>query len=123
VAEDYTAEFEEMFTGRHFGAESLANTPYPTITIGDDRLEVFFSPDDGTAGRLEAMLRSAQGGSFLAFPSSDNLGGAITDAQSASSRRVMDESQVGSKGTSTAASGRQARTCARTVSRTCMTKC
>jgi phosphatidylserine/phosphatidylglycerophosphate/cardiolipin synthase-like enzyme len=100
VAEDYTAEFEEMFTGRHFGAESLANTPYPTITIGDDRLEVFFSPDDGTAGRLEAILRSAQESiNFLAFSfTSDNLGSAILDrAQSGVAvAGVMDESQVGS---------------------------
>ena len=33
LAEDYTAEFEEMFTNDAFGPGSPANTPYPQLTV------------------------------------------------------------------------------------------
>lgn len=60
LAEDYTAEFEEMFTDDLFGTSSKVNTPYPTITVDDTRLEVYFSPEDGTRERLLALIRTAE---------------------------------------------------------------
>jgi phosphatidylserine/phosphatidylglycerophosphate/cardiolipin synthase-like enzyme len=60
VAQDYTAEFEEMFTQDQFGAGSPANTPYPETTLSDGtRVEIYFAPEDQVADRLAELIRSA----------------------------------------------------------------
>ena len=59
LAEDYTAEFEEMFTDDVFGASSNL-TPYPILNLDGTRLEVYFSPDDGTAQHIVDWIGSAQ---------------------------------------------------------------
>jgi len=71
LAEDYTAEFEEMFAGL-FGPSSPAETPYPLIDIAGQgravQVEVYFAPEDGAADRLLQLLASAQTSvRFLAF--------------------------------------------------------
>jgi phosphatidylserine/phosphatidylglycerophosphate/cardiolipin synthase-like enzyme len=60
LADDYTTEFEEMFVDRRFGDRSKANTPYPTLSLNGTLLEVYFSPDDGTADRLLTLIREAR---------------------------------------------------------------
>jgi len=60
LADDYTTEFEEMFVDKHFGAGSAANTPYQTFGLNGTLLEVYFSPDDGTAARLLALIHEAR---------------------------------------------------------------
>lgn len=68
VAANYTQEFEEMFTEHRFGSASLADTPNPVVTLGDTRLENYFSPDDGVAARLLEVLETAeQSIYFMAF--------------------------------------------------------
>ena len=60
VAENYTAEFEEMFQEGFFGENSLENTPHPDLTINGFRIETYFSPDDDTAQRLIELVLSAE---------------------------------------------------------------
>jgi phosphatidylserine/phosphatidylglycerophosphate/cardiolipin synthase-like enzyme len=97
LAEDYTAEFTEMFEADQFGPGSPANTPYPALTIQGIPLEIYFSPDDSVEGQLERLLRSAQEDIFfLAFSfTSDELAQAILDRAAAgvTVAGVMDNSQ------------------------------
>lgn len=68
LAENYTAEFEEMFTRRLFGAQSVADTPNPHLRINDVDVENYFSPDDGVAEQILQELRAAQQSIyFMAF--------------------------------------------------------
>ncbi|MBN1177828.1 MAG: phospholipase [Anaerolineae bacterium] len=72
IAEDYTAEFEEMFAGQ-FGASSPAETAHPSVEITTSggttaRVEVAFAPEDGVEARILDALASAQSTvRFLAF--------------------------------------------------------
>jgi len=81
LAEDYTAEFEEMFLDDQFGAGSPSNTPYPSLTVEGTHLEVYFSPDDGVASHLAALIRTAQQRvSFMAFSfTSDEIADAMLE--------------------------------------------
>ncbi|HEC35514.1 MAG TPA: phospholipase, partial [Anaerolineae bacterium] len=84
LAEDYAAEFEEMFAGL-FGPSSPAETPYPLVNIeGQERtvqVEVCFAPEDGVADRLLQILSSARAGvRFLAFQfTSSRIADALID--------------------------------------------
>jgi len=66
VAQDYTQEFNEMFVADKFGPDTVADTPYPNPTMDSApaehslSLEIYFSPDDGVAARLVALIQSAQ---------------------------------------------------------------
>jgi phosphatidylserine/phosphatidylglycerophosphate/cardiolipin synthase-like enzyme len=100
VAEDYTVEFEEMFSEDLFGPSVRAATPNPMVDVNGTRVEVYFSPDDGVTARLEALIREAQESiHFLAFSfTSNELGSAILD-QAAAGLLVsgaMDAGQVDS---------------------------
>jgi phosphatidylserine/phosphatidylglycerophosphate/cardiolipin synthase-like enzyme len=79
LAEDYTSEFEEMFTQDQFGQGSPANTLYPSLTVAGTHLELYFSPDDGVATHLIARIQEAQHSiHFLAFSfTSDDIADAI----------------------------------------------
>jgi len=97
AAADYTTEFEEMFVGDQFGPTSSANTPYPSFTISGTQVEVYFSPDDGVSGHLEALISQASTSIyFLAFSfTSDPLAEAMHQRASAGVvvQGVFDESQ------------------------------
>jgi phosphatidylserine/phosphatidylglycerophosphate/cardiolipin synthase-like enzyme len=98
LAENYRVEFEEMFAGDQFGAGSPANTPYPLVSVGATRIETYFSPEDGTAERLLALIRSAQKSIyFLAYSfTSDEIGAALLERAQAGVdvAGVLDESQA-----------------------------
>lgn len=73
MAENYTVEFEEMFTQQLFGAASPANTPHPQVQIGDVEVQVYFSPDDNPQPQIVDALKSAQSSiHFMAFNLTDN---------------------------------------------------
>ena len=59
LAESYTHEFEEMYTEARFGALSRQGTPNVYIKIGDEQIEVLFSPDDGVSERVMDLLDGA----------------------------------------------------------------
>lgn len=81
LAEDYTNEFEEMFTKDQFGPGSPANTPFPSLTVEGTPLDVYFSPDDGAAAHLVERIQEAQHSiHFLAYSfTSDDIADAILE--------------------------------------------
>jgi len=60
LAENYGAEFAEMFEMRKFGPDSPARTPHPTLSVGGTRIENFFAPEDRIAPKLVAAIRGAK---------------------------------------------------------------
>ena len=100
LAQDYTAEFEEMFLDDRFGSNSPANTPYPRITLDGRTLEVYFLPEDDVEDRLLELVGGAQESvNFLAYSLTlDYLAGTLTDLaqDGVSVRGVMDAEQAAS---------------------------
>ena len=98
IAEDYTTEFNEMFVDHQFGSDSPSNTPFPSLTIDGQTVEVYFSPDDHVEARLVDLIRDAKESIyFLAFSfTSDKLADAIIERAKSgvSISGVMDASQI-----------------------------
>ena len=68
LAQNYTAEFEEMFAQRAFGPQSPADTPNPVVRLDGTEIENYFSPEDGVARRILSLLNGAQRSIyFMAF--------------------------------------------------------
>ncbi|MCH7664244.1 MAG: phospholipase, partial [Chloroflexi bacterium] len=82
LAEDFTAEFEEMFVDGEFGARSPSESPYQIFTIEGTQIEVYFSPEDDTVIRIIELIDSAQQSiHFMAFSfTSDPISDAIIAA-------------------------------------------
>jgi phosphatidylserine/phosphatidylglycerophosphate/cardiolipin synthase-like enzyme len=77
LAENYTAEFEEMFEDREFGPSSPDNTPHQQVVVpdGDEgiRIENYFAPEDQVADRLADLLGQAEDSiRFMAFSFTDD---------------------------------------------------
>ncbi len=85
LAEDYTAEFDEMFVEDLFGPGSPANTPHPVFSVEGVRVEVYFSPDDGvTQQMVELVSSAAESVYFLAYSfTSDDLAEALLERHQA----------------------------------------
>jgi len=100
IAEDYSKEFEEMFTDDKFGTDIVPETPNPTVTIDDTRLDIYFSPDDGVLNALVPVLEGAQKSIyFLAYSfTSNQLGDIVREKAQAglSIAGVMEAEQVAS---------------------------
>lgn len=98
MAANYTKEFEEMFLDNRFGEDIVPETPYPTITIDDTRIDAYFSPDDGVLAALVPVLESAQESIyFLAYSFTSNQLGEIVRQKAESGLAVagvMDDEQV-----------------------------
>jgi phosphatidylserine/phosphatidylglycerophosphate/cardiolipin synthase-like enzyme len=79
LAEDYIAEFEEMFVADAFGPGSPANTPHPQVIVDGIPLEVYFSPDDGVLSHILELVNAAQHSIyFMAYSfTSDELAQAL----------------------------------------------
>lgn len=97
LAENYTAEFEEMFVADAFGPGSPANTPHPQVTVDGIPLEVYFSPDDGVLSHLLELVSAAQHSIyFMAYSfTSDELAQALLrrGAAGVEVRGVFEEDQ------------------------------
>lgn len=100
MAENYTKEFEEMFVDNKFGPDTVAETPYPSLTIDGTEVDTYFSPDDGVLNALVPLLNSAQESIyFLAFSfTSNELGDIVREKSKAglTVEGVMDADQVAS---------------------------
>lgn len=89
LAENYTAEFEEMFLDGAFGPTSPADTPYPQLTVPRPdtgrtvQLENYFAPEDQVMDRLLALVEAA-GTSirFLAYSFTDDALGQLLEGKS-----------------------------------------
>jgi phosphatidylserine/phosphatidylglycerophosphate/cardiolipin synthase-like enzyme len=81
LADNYTAELEEMFVEDRFGPGSPGDTPHPSIEIEGILVETYFSPDDGTASTLIALIDWAQESIyFMAYSfTSDDIAQAMLD--------------------------------------------
>jgi phosphatidylserine/phosphatidylglycerophosphate/cardiolipin synthase-like enzyme len=81
LAQNYAAEFEEMFTDKKFGPTSPANTANPKIQLGDTLIETCFAPEDECGAQLTALLNQAQQNiRFMAFSfTHDKIGQAVKD--------------------------------------------
>lgn len=97
LAENYTIEFEEMFVDDRFGPGSPANTPHPSFGLDSTLVEVYFSPEDGTADRLLELIAEAQESIyFLTYSfTSDDLAEALIKRarEGVSVAGVFEESQ------------------------------
>ncbi len=60
LAQDYTAEFEEMAVAHRFGADSPANTPFPRLSVDGIPLEVYFAPEDHPLRHVLPVVRGAK---------------------------------------------------------------
>ena len=68
LAQNYAAEFEEMFGQHIFGPTSPANTPNPQVQLGDTLIETCFAPEDECAAQLVRVINQAQQNiRFMAF--------------------------------------------------------
>lgn len=68
LAENYLAEFDEMYVRDLFGPGSPADTPYPTQAIDSTQIETYFSPDDHVSNRIIDTLQGAESSiQFLVF--------------------------------------------------------
>ncbi len=79
MAENYTKEFEEMFTDDMFGADVVAKTPNPRVTIDGTPIDVYFSPDDHVQASFLDLVNNAQESIyFMAFSfTADEIGDAV----------------------------------------------
>ncbi len=102
LARAYELEFEEMWGSSgiqpdtlksRFGSAKFDNTPHEFI-VGGHRVELYFSPSDGTTKQLESVVRSAQNEAlFAAFSFTKNeLGDALIEVSktTASVRGIME---------------------------------
>ena len=110
VAEDYSKEFEEMFTHKLFGPDAVAYTPTPSptadgtpisppsLSIDGTRVEVYFSPDDGVAKRILELISGAKTSiNFMAYAfTSSDIGAAVMERAQAGIQvaGVMDKGQI-----------------------------
>jgi phosphatidylserine/phosphatidylglycerophosphate/cardiolipin synthase-like enzyme len=98
LAQNFLAEFEEMFLTNAFGPSSTANTLDPELMIDGHVVETFFSPEDETLTRLvELVSRAEESVYFMVFSfTSDDLSAAISAASDRGVliQGVMDASQA-----------------------------
>jgi len=98
IAEDYIVEFEEMFNDDMFGPDVVAQTPNPSVTIDDTRIDVIFSPDDGALAALVPLMENARESIyFLAYSFTSNQLGEILRQQAEAGitvAGVMDDEQI-----------------------------
>lgn len=88
LAQNYTAEFEKMFNQKQFGPNKARGVPNPTVSVGDLRIETYFSSQDKPSGRIIERINQAQRTiRFLAFSFTHNE---IGDAMIARARAGVD---------------------------------
>jgi phosphatidylserine/phosphatidylglycerophosphate/cardiolipin synthase-like enzyme len=100
VAEDYSNEFNQMFTYHLFGPDKIAGMPNPKVSLDGTTLEIYFSPEDKAASRIIELIQGAQESiNFLAYSfTSTDIGFAMIERSQAgvTVAGVMDDGQVNS---------------------------
>ncbi|HVZ38798.1 MAG TPA: phospholipase D-like domain-containing protein [Candidatus Kapabacteria bacterium] len=78
LAENYTAEFEEMFNDGKFGPRSPSATPHSFVKLGDADVYNYFGPEDEPQTKILRFLKAAkQSVHFLAFSFTDQDIGSV----------------------------------------------
>ena len=99
LAEDFTAEFEEMFVDDIFGPDLGNPTPNPRVTIDGTNIDVYFAPEDHAQAALFDLVDSVAQASiyFMAYSfTADPIGNAIrsASAEGLTVAGVMDADQI-----------------------------
>ncbi len=72
LAQNYTAEFEELFAGQ-FGKSSPKGIPNRMVTVSGTRIETYFESEGDVGARLAALIEEAHSVRFMAFSFTDSL--------------------------------------------------
>jgi phosphatidylserine/phosphatidylglycerophosphate/cardiolipin synthase-like enzyme len=72
LAQNYTAEFEELFAGQ-FGKTSPQEVPNQIVTVGGTRIETYFESEADVGARLAELINEAQSVRFMAFSFTESL--------------------------------------------------
>lgn len=100
LAENFTKEFEEMFSDDKFGDNIVSETPNPRVTIDGTPVDTYFSPDDGVQASLVDIINAAQESIYFMMFSftADPLGKAVRARaeDGVTVAGVMDTEQVNS---------------------------
>ena len=72
LAQNYEAEFEEMFAGQ-FGVSSPDIVPNPVVTVEGTPIETIFEAEGDAGTRLAQLIQDAQTVRFMAFSFTDSL--------------------------------------------------
>ncbi|MFA6239858.1 MAG: phospholipase D-like domain-containing protein [Candidatus Hydrogenedentales bacterium] len=68
LAEDYTAEFREMFDTHKFGPRSPRGTPYKDVQVDGIAIRCLFAPEDGVRDEILREIQDANTSiTFMAF--------------------------------------------------------
>lgn len=98
IAKDYTKEFNEMFERDMFGNDTVPDTPAPQVMLGEDLVEIYFSPDDHVAAQIISLISQAKKSIyFMAYSFTSNELGSAMIEQSKNGINVegiMDQGQV-----------------------------
>ena len=98
MAENYTTEFDEMFTDDKFGPDVVPQTPNPRVIIDGTPLDVYFSPDDQVQASFVELVQNAQESIyFMAFSfTADPIGEAVRAraAEGVTVAGIMETDQV-----------------------------
>lgn len=102
LAENYEAEFDEMFSQHLFGAYSPADTPNRELEIDNVTVENYFGPEDEALSRLVELINGADSSIyFLTYSfTTDELAEAILSAKArgVEIQGVMDRGQAANAG-------------------------
>ncbi|NWJ44990.1 MAG: DUF1669 domain-containing protein [Chloroflexi bacterium] len=81
LAQNYTTEFEKMFIKKDFGPNKDKGVPYPSLLIGNTKIENYFAAEDGVAQKIVDKIGTAKSSIyFMAFSFTHNgIGKAIMD--------------------------------------------
>lgn len=72
LAENYTTEFDEMFSHRSFGPRSTSQAPHSPVRVGEAEFYSYFSPEDDVPTKITRIIRLARRSvRFMAFSFSD----------------------------------------------------
>jgi phosphatidylserine/phosphatidylglycerophosphate/cardiolipin synthase-like enzyme len=81
LAQNYRAEFEEMFEDGEFGPDSSPDMPYQQVFIDEAIIENYFAPENEVAAHIIGHLQAAeQSIYFMAFSfTDDRIGDVLRD--------------------------------------------
>jgi phosphatidylserine/phosphatidylglycerophosphate/cardiolipin synthase-like enzyme len=94
LAENYAAEFEELFAGR-FGKTSPKDIPNPAVTIGQTRIETLFASEGAVGARLAELISAARSVRFMAFSFTASLEWTEGDTERSVMLLLRDRAQAG----------------------------
>ena len=107
MAENFTAEFEEMFEDGAFGASSPDTVPYPYLDLNGIQIETFFESEGNVRERIIDLIEDADDSVlFMSFVLTDNdIARAIVAQHRASVRvaGVIESRNIGDTGSDFAA--------------------